>query len=310
MGEVVLSVDTENYCLWAEYYQEFPDLADQLIRPGCHPRKLLHENRTDKAIVLVHGLTDSPFYMAAIGEYFHHALGYNVYLPLLQCHGLKHPDGMAGVSLAHWKENVGFAVRTAAENGARVSIGGLSTGGALGFFFAFTDAKITGDLYLFSAALGLSGGRFDIFGGFVEFLLRLPFVPLLDSKKPLVGSNPYRYDRVPLNSAAELSRLIAEIDGLLRLSQKTLFAQRIFAAWSDSDRVINLKKLNGLKKIVTDNQFVSFVVPKAEGVDHACVVLKESVYAVGSQPGAEPLETANPCFAEMMAALRRFESAG
>jgi esterase/lipase len=305
-----LAVDTEDYCLWAEYYQEFSGLADQLIRPGCHPRKLLHENHPEKAIVLVHGLTDSPFYVAAIGKYFHHALGYNVYMPLLQCHGLKHPDGMAGVSLARWKENVAFAVRTAAEKGARVSIGGFSTGGALGFYFACTEAKITGELYLFSAALGLSGGRFDIFGPFVEFLLRLPFVPLLDSKKPLVGRNPYRYDRVPLNSATELSRLIAEIDGLRRLPQKTRFAQRIFAAWSEADRVINLRKLNGLKKIVSDNQLASFVVPEAEGVDHTSVVLKDSVYAVGSQPGDEPLETANPFFAEMMAALGRFESAG
>ncbi len=157
---------------------------------------------------------------------------------------------MAGVSLAQWKKNVHFAIRTAAENGDRVSIGGLSTGGALSFYFGCTDAKITGDLYLFSAALGLSGGRFDIFGGFVEFLLRLPFVRLLDNKKPLVGSNPYRYDRVPLNSAAELARLIAEIDGLLQLPQNTISAKRIFAAWSESDKVINLRKLNGLKNIV------------------------------------------------------------
>ncbi len=310
MGEVVLSVDTGDYCLWAEYCQEFPQITDQLIRPGCHPRKLLHEKPTDKAIVLVHGLTDSPFYMTAIAEYFHYVLGYNVYLPLLQCHGLKHPDGMAGVSLAHWKENVLYALRTAAGNGARVSIGGLSTGGALGFYFACTDAKITGDLYLFSAALGLAGGFWGILGGVVEFLLRLPLVQLLDSKKPLVGSNPYRYDRVPLNSAKELSKLIAEINGLWRLPQKKIAVKRIFAAWSEADRVINLKKLNGLKKIVPDNQFVSFVVPETARVDHACVVLKESVYAVGSQPGAEPLETANPFFARMMAALHRFEAAG
>jgi esterase/lipase len=307
MGEVVLSVDKEKYYLWAEYYQEFPGLADQLIRPGCHPRKLLHKKRTEKAIVLVHGLTDSPFYMAAIAEYFHYALGYNVYLPLLQGHGLKHPEGMAGVSLEQWKENVLFALRTAAEDSDLISIGGLSTGGALSFYFGCTDAKITGDLYLFSAALGLSGWHFDVFGGFVEFLLRLPFVRLLDNKKPLVGIYPYRYDRVPLNSAGELARLIAEIDGLLQLPQNAISAKRIFAAWSESDNVINLRKLNRLKKIVTENQFVSFVLPKAAGVDHACVVLKQPVHAVGSQPGDEPLETANPFFAEMMAALRTFE---
>jgi esterase/lipase len=44
--------------------------------------------------VLIHGLTDSPYFMTAIGEYFFGNLGYNVYLPLLQCHGLKEPKGV------------------------------------------------------------------------------------------------------------------------------------------------------------------------------------------------------------------------
>jgi hypothetical protein len=203
-----------------------------------------------------------------------------------------------------------FALNTAAENGERLSIGGLSTGGALSFYFGCTDAKISGDLFLFSAALGLSGGCFDIFGGFVEFVLRLPVVRLFDSNKPLVGSHPFRYERVPLNSAGELARLIAEIDELLHLPQNTISAKRIFAAWSEADQVINLSKFSRLKEIITENKFVSFVIPKAAGVDHACVVLKEPVYALGSQPGEKPLESANPVFSEMMSAMRRFESAG
>jgi hypothetical protein len=39
------------------------------------------------------------------------------------------------------------------------------------------------------------------------------------------------------------------------------------------------------------------------------VVLNEPVYAIDSQPGEAPLEEANPRFAEMMLAVRRFESA-
>jgi pimeloyl-ACP methyl ester carboxylesterase len=308
MGEVVLSVDTENYCLWAEYYQEFPDLADQLIRPGCHPRKLLHENRTDKAIVLVHGLTDSPFYMAAIGEYFHHALGYNVYLPLLQCHGLQHPQGMGNVSLTQWKKNVLFALRAATEKSDRVSIGGFSTGGALSLYFGCTDPMVTGDIYLFSAALGLSGRRFGVFGCFAELCLRLPYFRLLDNKRPLVGSHPYRYARVPLISAGELVRLIVEINELRKFPDNKMSSKRIFAAWSESDQVINLRKINGLKRVTSKDQFVPFIIPKEARVDHACVVLKKPIYAIGSQRSDNPLEVANPVFAQMMDALGRFES--
>jgi esterase/lipase len=309
LGEVVLSTEKDTCYFWPEYYREFPYFSEQTLRLGCFPRKLLHNNRTEKAIVLVHGLTDSPFYMLAIAEYFHKSLGYNVYLPLLQCHGLKNPEGMAGVSLEEWKKNVRFAIRTAAENADGVSIGGLSMGGALSLYFGGTDPAITGDLYLFSAALGIYGGRLGVFGGVLEFFLRLPFVRFLDNGKLLVGHHPYRYDRVPLNSAKELARLILELDRLLALPGNRMPAKRIFAAWSEFDRVINVNKLSKLQYFTKKNRLVRFIIPKAARVDHACVVLKEPVYAVGSQPGDSPLEEANPGFAEMMAAVARFESA-
>ena len=300
---------------WPEYFQEFPYFSNQTIRLGCHPRRLLHENRVEKAIVLVHGLTDSPYYMMAIAEYFHNFLGYNVYLPLLQGHGLQHPAGMAGVSLAEWKKNVRFAVQSAAKSAGRVSIGGLSMGGALSFYFFCSDPKVTGDLYLFSAALGLYGGRLNIYGGLLEFLLKTPFFRFLDNwkflnGKPLEGSHPYRYDRVPFNSARELVHLLQELNGLLHPPGDTLSEKRIFNAWSECDKVINVRKLHRLKTCTKECEVVSFIIPAVAQVDHACVVLKEKVYAIASQPGDTPLEVENPCFAEMMAALHRFESAG
>lgn len=309
MGDFIVDVEKERCRKWSEYYREFPYFSEEKVRPGCHPRNLLHVGRTEKAIVLVHGLTDSPYYMLAIAEYFHEILGYNVYLPLLQCHGLKQPEGMVGVSLAEWKKNVRFAIATAAANAELVSIGGLSTGAALAFYFGCTDPAVTGDLYLFSAALGIYGGRLGIFGGFLEFLARLSFVRFLDSKNHLVGKHRYRYDRVQLNSAGELSRLILEIDGLLKKPGDTIYAQRIFAAWSEHDRVININKLKKLKSQVEGIPFDSFIIPRTDRVAHPSVVLREPLYAIKSQPGQSPLERANPRFVEMLAAVRTFESA-
>ena len=126
----------ESDWLWSEYYTAFDYFSPSVIRPGCHPRKMVHPDHGDRSIVLVHGLTDSPFFLLAVGEYFHTCLGYNVYLPLLHCHGLKNPRGMAGVSLSEWKKNVSFAIRVAKARGGRVSLGGLSAGAALSFFMA------------------------------------------------------------------------------------------------------------------------------------------------------------------------------
>ena len=78
---------------WPEYYEHFPYFTPDAIRDGCHPRAMEHEASTGKAIVLVHGLTDSPYFLLAIAHHFYANLGYNVYLPLLHCHGLKEPKG-------------------------------------------------------------------------------------------------------------------------------------------------------------------------------------------------------------------------
>jgi pimeloyl-ACP methyl ester carboxylesterase len=201
---------------WLAYYGRFPYFSTDTVRDGYHPRVFEHEAATRKAIVLCHGLTDSPYFLMAIARHFHTHLGYDVYLPLLHGHGLKEPKGMEGVELGEWKANVRFAVQAAAEKAARVSIGGLSTGGALSFYMACTKPRITGDLYLFSAALDLAGGPLGLIGEFKEWLLGIPLIDALDSDKPLIGRNPYRYDRMDVDGAKELARLIKETDDLLK----------------------------------------------------------------------------------------------
>lgn len=293
--------------LWPEYYQAFPAFSEQTVREGCHPRKMLHPDGADQAVVLIHGLTDSPYFMAAIGEYFHITLGYDVYIPLLQCHGLKCPEGMAGVSLVEWQENVRFAIASAARKARRVSIGGLSTGGALGYLCGCIDPAITGDLYLFSAALGLSTGPFGIPGWFKEWLLRRPKIGALDTSRPMVGNHPYRYDRVSLNSAAELAELIEKIDALSsRFVDNGNPSRRIFAAWSEYDKVVSLERLRDLQKCTPVSRFQPFIIPAADQVEHAWVVLREPIYGLLDEPGSRPLEKANPRFAEMLAAIDRF----
>lgn len=302
--------EKDDHWLWPEYYQAFPAFSSETVRDGCHPRKMLHASGADQAVVLVHGLTDSPYFMSAIGEYFYGALGWDVYIPLLQCHGLKSPEGMGGVALDQWLLNVGFAVRAAGQRAAKISIGGFSMGGALGYFFACTDQRITGDLFLFSAAFGLPSGPCGIPGWFKEWLLRLPLVTRLDRTFPLIGNNPYRYRRISLNSAAELARLLEKINTLPRQFTDTGNpARRIFAVWSECDNVIGLDKLRELQQRTPEKRFVPFILPTSDHVDHACVVLQNPIHALRAEPGAVPLELANPRFIEMLAAISRFADA-
>ncbi|WP_299409468.1 hypothetical protein [Acaryochloris sp. IP29b_bin.148] len=298
--------------IWDEYYAEFKNYFSQdQVRDGCHPLIFEQAEPTEKAIVLVQGLSDSPYFMSAIGEYFYQELGYNVYLPLLHFHGLKAPKGMEGVELEEWKANVRFAVHAADSKAETVSIGGLSMGGALSFYIAATSPRINGALYLFSAALDLQGGRFGLLGEVQERVLRTFWPDLLEpilnkAAPPLVrDDHPYSYTHVDLDGAQELARLIKETDGLLKeFSPKAPFAKPVFAAHSEADTTASLERIKALQSVSDPSLFHLYIFPKALGISHANVVLKE---AIQNEEGTI-LKEANPKFTEMMAAIQQFQT--
>lgn len=292
---------------WHDYYRAFSYFSPEAVREGCHPRVMEQESSAQRAIVLVHGLTDSPHFMTAIAEFFFASLGYNVYLPLLQCHGLKQPNGMLGVNLEEWKANVGFAVDAAVARAVEVSIGGLSTGGALGFHSAVTNPKISGALYLFSGALGLAGGPFGLLGSLTERLLRLPYFEALDRGRPLIGTNPYRYSRMVLGAARELAELIATTGRLRRqFTPEAPFSKRVFAAHSEADWIASIAGIERLQKVADPARFTFFRLPKEAGVGHAELVLKAPIFAADAGEGDKALERANPHFDAMMSAIAAF----
>ena len=293
---------------WHEYYQAFAYFEADNIRDGNQPSTLLHEGGSDKAVILVHGLTDSPHFVRAIGKHFHYQLGYDVYIPLLQGHGLKIPGKMEGVTLAEWKKNVAFAIAAAASKSSKVSAGGLSTGGALCYLFGLTDPRVTGPLYLFSAALGLFDLGATPLGRVQEWLLATPLARLLDPKRPLVGKNPYRYNYVPLTSATELVYLIREIRQLHKAGPVASKKKKVFSAWTRSDRVISWKVLKKHAETAPGCKVQSFAIPQRRRVAHASILLKDPIYPTGLTNIVRPLERANPLFGEMLQAVTDFEN--
>ncbi len=309
MQERTVEENRDNEWLWSEYYDAFPYFTEQNVRKGCHPRKLIHENTTQKAIVLIHGLSDSSYYMLDIAEYFHKALGYDVYVPLLQGHGLEKPEGMKSVSLREWKENVRFSIRKAQEGSDIVSIGGLSMGGALAFNLGCVEQGVNGDVYLFAAAFGLASGRIPFGGKLKELLLRLPFITILEPNSSFIGENPYRYNRVSTHSAVELVRLMVENNKmLLEIEKGRDFGKSLFSAWSESDDVVDTEALKKLKNVLPATENTAFEILKEHEVDHACLVLGKSVFSTSVRPGDQPLEQANPLFCEMVEAISRHDS--
>ena len=300
--------DVRTSHVWHEYFDRFDYLTLDALREGNHPRILEHAAPVDKAIVLIHGLTDCPYVMSAIGEYFHEQLRYNVYMPLLHGHGLRDIESMEGTSLAMWKENAAFAVEVARLKAGHVSIGGLSTGGALSLYTAANDEGVTGDLYLFSAALDLAGGLWGIAGELKEWVLRTSIVKLMDSFKepgPLIGRNPYRYIRMDNDGAIELSKLIKETDEIIASHHisKNPFPLRVFAAHSDSDVRVDFEGVERLQQVTPADRFSLFRIPAEQQVPHASIVLKDPIFAIDPTHAEPPLEIANPTFDAMMNAI-------
>lgn len=285
---------------WLAYYERFNYFAPEKVREGCYPRIMEHPTPTQKAIVLVHGLSDSPYFMTAIGNFFYQRLKYNVYIPLLHFHGLKEPNGMEGVELEEWKANVCFAIDSAASKSEQISIGGFSTGAALSFYCAVTNPKINNALYLFSAALDLKLDRTGLLGDLVERLLRTFLGDIVDSNKPLIGKNPYRYSRIDIDGVRELARLIKETDTLINgFSRKKPFPKKTFAAHSECDTIANITGVEELERV--SSHFAFYRIPKSLGVPHTSLILKDPIPNVG-----EPLETSNPEFENMMGAIDKF----
>lgn len=294
--------------IWDRHYAP---LEGQL-RPGCEPRLFLHEEERSDAIVLVHGLTDSPHYMDAIGRRFFD-FGFDVLLPLLPAHGLKAPDGMKGVTPEQWMREVDWATELASRLAGRVSVGGLSTGATLSVYKAVTTPeRVTGGLFLFSAALDLAGPL----GNLAERLLRFsPFVRYISERQDredpgLIGLNPYRYARRDYEGAAALSRLIGYIED--RYPDQTKYSdvtQPLFVAHSESDTVTDIGEVERMvaHHAGGENTTCFFRIPKEAGVRHASVVLAEDVRTLHG-PGGEPqiLEAHNPQFDAMMACVEEF----
>ena len=309
--------------------------ASGLLRPGNAPESKCHEKKAAHAIVLIHGLGDSPYFMHAIGDRFYR-LGFNVVYVLLAGHGLEKPaKKMKSVRLQEWLEEVGLNVRLAHGLGDRVSIGGLSTGGALSLHKALYDPRsINGGVFLFSAALQikplqewvLQQHNAAIAANIIDEKKLLAYHVRSDIKHLVsdeqiapddygIGDNPYRYCVRFMNGAEQLVQLIRKIDEQYPGGRKryTDLMQPVFIAHSEADNTAAIEAVQEVYDNHPNPRKCFFRIAKApHNVPHASVVLKEPVGdPVTGRPIVNPktrelIEDANPLFDARMDDVERF----
>ncbi|HEX5042005.1 MAG TPA: alpha/beta hydrolase [Candidatus Polarisedimenticolaceae bacterium] len=181
----------------------------ELVPPGA-PRG---------AVLLVHGLSDAPYSMRALGETFL-AQGYHVVVLRLPGHGTI-PSGLRDVTWQDWAAAVEIAATyTAGRAGAGRPFlaAGYSTGAALLTLYAvrtLEDASLPRPrrLYLVSPAIGISRLSF-----LTRVIAGLSFLPPFDRSAwldVLPEYDPYKYNSFPVNAGKQIHLLTRALRGAL-----------------------------------------------------------------------------------------------
>jgi alpha-beta hydrolase superfamily lysophospholipase len=186
------------------------------------------------AVLLVHGLSDSPYSMRALAETFF-AQGYYVLSLRLPGHGTI-PSSLVSVHWRDWYGAVALAAKHAAAQagpGRPLLAGGHSTGAVLVTLYsvrALTDPSLTRPerLYLVSPAIGIT--PFAALTNVAAGLSFLPYFEKSDWTDVRPEFDPYKYNSFPVNAAKQ-------IHNLTRVLQRELLAAEAAGRLADMPKV-------------------------------------------------------------------------
>lgn len=178
-----------------------------------------------RAVLMVHGLTDSCFVMRDLAGFFHQQ-GFTVLAILLPGHGTC-PGDLLNVHWRQWVQAHADAVDALCKDYRDVYLCGFSLGAALNLYHAVSDPRIKG-LFLFAPALRLHHAArmacgLEKLGHWYRRLLWIDVQP---------DEDPYKYESIPANAVCQTYQLVKKLDQLLALRTPAL---PVFIAASDDD---------------------------------------------------------------------------
>ncbi len=161
-------------------------------------------------VMLVHGLTDSPYHMRAVADVFARN-GYYVACLRLPGHGTI-PKALADVTWQEWYDAVKFSAdivqkSVKAIEGGEFFIGGFSTGGALTLRYVLDGVlndthTLPNKLFLFSPAIGV-----DLFAEAADWHQFISWIPGFEQFRWLEIKpeyDPFKYNSFPKNAGDQI----------------------------------------------------------------------------------------------------------
>lgn len=117
--------------------------ADASLNPVCHSKLLTHGRKVERAIILMHGMTNCPQQYVELAPLFYER-GYNVLIPLMPCNGLADPntDALKQVTATELRDCSATMVNIAQGLGDHVTFIGISVGGVMAAWVAQNRADV------------------------------------------------------------------------------------------------------------------------------------------------------------------------
>jgi len=188
-----------------------------------------HKNPYRRGVLLMHGLTDSPYFMRHLAAFFQEN-GFRVMAVLLPGHGTQ-PGDLLDVSWHEWAKAVAYGTDRLAGEVDEVYLAGYSAGGTLSVYQGLRDDRVRG-LFLFSPAFKISP-RAALANLHKLYSWLIPSGKWLDIKP---DRDIYKYESFPKNAAAQMHALTKELSTQLRQHEVGI---PVFAAASVDDATVN-----------------------------------------------------------------------
>lgn len=207
------------------------DQVEEIIDANAPFMWMPKENSFNKkrAILLIHGLYNSPFSLKDLGHVFYQQ-GFLVYGILLPGHGTV-PGDLLHIQRQSWQQAIDFAVNVFKDRIDELYLCGMSTGGLLcvDYHFRHPQMKIQG-LITLAPALKIKN-------------IAAPLSPWIAKLCPWLEKNDQnnytKYRSFATQPVTEVYRLGKEV--LQKMQAKKYLDTRLFMAFSHSDQVISAK---------------------------------------------------------------------
>lgn len=218
--EVDEQVEADDRVPFNRYFEGSPVHPANFARDWNHSYVLEPDGPPVGAVVLLHGLTDSPYSLRHIARSYQ-AHGFVAIAIRLPGHGTV-PSGLADVEWEDWLAATRLAVR---EGRRRIGpslplhLVGFSNGGALAMKYALDaleDPELTRPdrIVLISPMIGIT--RFARFAGFAGLPALLPHFAKAAWLGILPEFNPFKYNSFPVNGARQSWRLTQALQGTIQ----------------------------------------------------------------------------------------------